>query len=127
MFNLSSNGIVTVNRGDSFEFPLTIYIGSSSMEREEYKLKEGDNLYMGIMSPNQCIENALIRKKFTYSDLDENNQINVRFWPEDTLHVLPGKYYYQIKLETVAVDPKTNNMRKDVETVIDKTLFYIQE
>lgn len=122
MFKIASNGIITVNRGDSFELPVTLNIGSS-VARVMYTLKETDVLYLGVMEPNQPFETAILRKKFTYADLDSDNNINIRFWPEDTVCLLPGKYYYQIKLETV--DEKTG--RKDVETVIDKTLFYIQE
>ena len=122
MFNIASNGIVTVNRGDSFEFPVTLNIGTS-IDREEYVLTGSDVLYMGIMEPNQPFETALIRKKFTPDQLDEDNNIKIRFWPEDTVCVLPGKYYYQLKLQTI--DEATG--RKDVETVIDKTLFYIEE
>lgn len=122
MFKISDNGIVTVNRGDSFEFPITLNIGDS-IDRAEYNMRSTDVLYLGIMLPNQPFETALIRKKFTYTDLDSDNNIVIRFWPEDTIYVLPGKYYYQVKLQTI--DEKTG--RKDVETVIDKTLFYIQE
>lgn len=122
MFNIASNGIVTVNRGDSFEFPVTLNIGTS-IDREEYVLTGSDVLYMGIMEPNQPFETALIRKKFTPDQLDKDNNIRIRFWPEDTVCVLPGKYYYQLKLQTI--DEATG--RKDVETVIDKTLFYIEE
>lgn len=122
MFHISSNGIVTVNRGDSFEFPVTLNVGSS-IDRTEYILNQKDTLYLGIMQPNEPFETALIRKKFTYDDLDADGNILFRFWPEDTVCVLPGKYYYQVKLQTV--DEKTG--RYDVETVIDKTLFYIQE
>ena len=122
MFHISNNGIVTVNRGDSFEFPITLNIGSS-IDRTDYVLGQTDVLYLGIMEPNQPFETALIRKKFTHADLDSDNNIVIRFWPEDTVCVLPGKYYYQVKLQTI--DEQTG--RKDVETVIDKTLFYIQE
>lgn len=122
MFHISNNGIVTVNRGDSFEFPITLNVGSS-IDRTDYVLGQTDILYLGIMEPNQPFETALIRKKFTHADLDSDNNIVIRFWPEDTVCVLPGKYYYQVKLQTI--DEKTG--RKDVETVIDKTLFYIQE
>lgn len=122
MFRISSNGIITVNRGDSFEFPVTLNIGSD-IARVEYQLTETDVLYLGIMEPNQPFETAIIRKKFTHKDLDEDNNIKIRFWPEDTRFVLPGKYYYQIKLQTV----DKNTGRLDVETVVDKTLFYIQE
>lgn len=122
MFCISNNGIVTVNRGDSFEFPVTLNVGSS-VSHIKYELQETDVLYMGVTEPNQPFETAILRKKFTYTDLDSDGNICIRFWPEDTQCLLPGKYYYQIKLQTV--DSQTG--RKDVETVVDKTLFYIQE
>ena len=78
------------------------------------------------MEPNQPFETALIRKRLTYKDINSDGELNARFWPEDTVCVLPGKYYYQIKLETTVTLPN-GQTRKDVETVIDKTLFYIQE
>ena len=122
MFHISENGIITVNRGDSFELPISLNIGSS-IERCEYKMSPSDVIYVGVMEPNQPFEFAILRKKFTYSDLDANNNINIRFWPEDTVCLTPGKYYYQVKIQTV--DEKTK--RHDVETIIEKTLFYIQE
>ena len=122
MFKIASNGIITVNRGDSFEFPLTLNIGSS-INRIEYQLAETDVLYLGVMEPNQPFETAILRKKFTFKDLDEDKNILIRFWPEDTVCLLPGKYYYQVKLQTI----DANTGRYDVETVVDKTLFYIQE
>lgn len=125
MFNISSNGIVTINRGDSFEFPITLNIGNS-MDRQHYVLTGNDTIYLGVMEPNQPFETALIRKVVTAADTIDDNII-VRFWPEDTVCLLPGKYYYQVKLETDCYDPKTQRVRKDVETVIDKNLFYIQE
>ena len=97
MFCISSNGIVTVNRGDSFELPLSLNIGDS-INRKKYTLTENDTLYIGIMQPNEPFECAILRKKFTYKDLDEDNNIYVRFWPDDTACLLPGKYYYQPKL-----------------------------
>ena len=125
MFSVSSNGIITVNRGDSFELPITLNIGSS-INKVSYTLTEQDVVYLGVMEPNQPFEVAVIRKKVTSNDLIDN-KIVVRFWPEDTLCLIPGKYYYQVKLETKSVDAKTGKLRSDVETVIDKTLFYIQE
>ena len=122
MFNVSSNGIVTVNRGDSFELPIVLNIGSS-MNKFEYTLSSTDVVYLGVMEPNQPFETAIVRKKITYLDLNEDGTIVFRFWPEDTCCLLPGKYYYQVKIETV---DKTTG-RHDVETVVDKTLFYIQE
>ena len=122
MFKISSNGIVTVNRGDSFELPIVLQTGNS-MFPVNYTLQPHDTLYLGIMEPNQPFENAIVRKKFEYTDLDENSNIFIRFWPNDTVCLLPGKYYYQVKIQTYDEEYK----RYDVETIIDKTLFYIQE
>ena len=122
MFTIANNGIVTVNRGDSFELPIDLAYGDPMLPRK-YTLKLDDTLYIGIMEPNQPFETAIVRKTFTYEDLDDRGNIRVRFWPEDTACLLPGKYYYQVKLQTT--DMLTE--RKDVETVVDKTLFYIQE
>ena len=122
MFTIANNGIVTVNRGDSFELPIDLAYGDPMLPRK-YTLKLDDMLYIGIMEPNQPFETAIVRKTFTYEDLDDRGNIRVRFWPEDTACLLPGKYYYQVKLQTT--DVLTG--RKDVETVVDKSLFYIQE
>lgn len=122
MFTISNNGIVTVNRGDSFELPIELNYGDGLVKRK-YVLQLEDTLYVGIMEPNQPFETAIVRKVVTYDALDSDDNIKVRFWPEDTRCLLPGKYYYQVKLQTK--DPATG--RLDVETVVDKTLFYIQE
>ena len=122
MFKISSNGIVTVNRGDSFELPIVLQTGDA-MSPIMYTMQPKDVLYLGIMEPNQPFENAIVRKKFDHKQLDENNNIFIRFWPDDTVCLLPGKYYYQVKIQTY--DEKCK--KYDVETIIDKTLFYIQE
>ena len=75
------------------------------------------------MEPNQPFETAIVRKKFTNKDLDDNGNVKVRFWPEDTQLLLPGKYYYQVKLKSI--DRETG--KEDIETIVDKTLFYIKE
>lgn len=122
MFRISSNGIVTVNRGDSFSLPIQLNVGYG-IEYIEYELSEEDVVYLGVMEPNQPFETAIVRKVFNYDDFISNGSVVFRFWPEDTVCLCPGKYYYQVKLQTT--DGKTG--RKDVETVIEKTLFYIQE
>lgn len=122
MFNISSLGIITTNRGDSFEFPLVLKMGSS-MAYDTYALNDTDVVYFAVMEPNQPFETAIIRKRFDYKDVDDNGNIKVRFWPEDTQLLLPGKYYYQAKLKSI--DRETG--REDVETIVEKTLFYIKE
>lgn len=122
MFNIASNGIVTVNRGDSFELPVIIKQGNA-VDYDVYVLRPEDKVYLGVMEPNQPFETALIRKVFTMNDYRDSYDIIFRFWPEDTECVLPGKYYYQVKVQTF----DEQYQRMDVETVIDKTLFYVQE
>lgn len=123
MFNISRTGIVTVNRGDSFELPIILNVGDS-MDFREYQLLSRDTLYLGVMEPNQPFECALIRKKLTLEDLDDQGNLIVHFNSRDTECLLPGKYYYQVKLQTLS-NQATDEY--DVETVVDKTLFYIQE
>jgi len=123
MFNIAFNGIITVNRGDSFSFPLTINFGTS-MDPLNYGLRQNDRVYFAVMEPNQPFETALIKKVFTQADVNENNEIMIKFKPKDTLCVLPGKYYYQIKLQRFNSDDPEDY---DVDTVIDKTQFFILE
>lgn len=122
MFHISTNGIVTVNRGDTFDLPIILNIGTEVIP-QRYMLSPTDILYIGIMEPNQPFENAIVRKKFTSADLDADGNIYVPFSSNDTICLLPGKYYYQVKLLTI--NPTTH--AEEVETVVDKTLFYIEE
>ena len=115
MFTIASNGIITVNR-------VTLLFGCVG-KPTRYELQDSDRLYLGIMEPNQPFETAIVRKMLKGTDVPNGRRPVFRFWPEDTACLLPGKYYYQIKIETL--DPQYN--RYDVETIVDKTLFYIQE
>lgn len=121
MFNINFNGVVNVSRGDSFEIPVKIVV-RNKMDKVDYEVKNTDLIYLGVMEPNQPFETALIRKKCTIEDMDENGNIVFSFTPEDTQCVLPGRYYYQVKLQTFNEDGSYN-----VYTVVDKTLFFIVE
>lgn len=123
MFNISYNGIITVHRGDSFKLPLVINFGTS-LEPVYYNMPENDIIYFGVMEPNQPFENALIRKKLTNKDMDDKGNIIIKFRPQDTQCVLPGKYYYQVKLQRFNSDDPEDY---EVDTVIDKTQFFILE
>lgn len=134
MFNIAFNGIITVNRGDSFRFPLTINFGNS-LAPDVYGLQEHDKIYFAVMEPNQPFETALIRKVFTSKDVNSNQEVEISFKPADTLCVLPGKYYYQIKLQRFhkKQDSQGNELQDwdfedyDVDTIVDKTQFFILE
>lgn len=123
MFNISYNGIITINRGDSFRLPLMLNYGTK-MEPLMYRMTPKSFVYFAVMEPNEPFENALIRKKYTIDDADEDGNIVIKFRPQDTQCVLPGKYYYQVKLQRFNSDDPEDY---EVDTVIDKTQFFILE
>ena len=125
MFNIDSNGIVTVNRGDCFDLPLSINLGTS-MFPEYPVLENSDHIYIGVMEPNQPFETAIVRKHISFSDKTSSEKIFVRFDTNDTVCLLPGKYYYQVKLERIEED-SNGDITSFINTVVDKTLFYIKE
>lgn len=122
MFCLSDVGNVRLSRGDSVELPITLHDGTS-LYNWEYQLQQNDELYFGLMEPNTFFEQAILRKKYTYENLEEDGSIIIRFEPEDTQYLLPGLYYYQIKV-------RLYDAEKDkylVNTVLPKTQFWIEE
>lgn len=123
MFNIAYNGVITVNRGDSFSLPMMLNYGTT-LEPLKYQLSHKSIVYFAVMEPNQPFETALIRKKYTSDDVDKDGNVVIRFRPQDTQCILPGKYYYQVKLQRFNSD---NPEDYEVDTVVDKTLFYILE
>ena len=125
MSSISKNNIITMNRADTFKFPFTITVGSS-INYFIYDMVEGDKLYLAVLEPNQKWENALIKKVYTSEDYNiENQEVTIRFVPEDTEYVKPGTYYYQIKL----FRPKENvdDTFDAIDTLIPRTKFIILE
>lgn len=121
MFDISENCIIKMSRGDSFELPLFLNQGTD-LKPMRYVLSDKDEIYVAVMECNQPFETALIRKKYTYADLNNNGDVIVSFNHEDTAQVLPDLYYYQIKLRKYIADNKY-----EVHTVVPKTKFFIEE
>lgn len=119
--NISLNNIIIINRGDTFTFDFTIYDENSPEGR--YILKDDDALYFGIMLPHQPFEDGIIRKKYTKEDCDEMGNLTITLRPEETLNLLPGTYYYAIKLHKHTDDEE--DYIDEVITVINKTKFII--
>lgn len=118
---ISDNNIIKINRGDTFAFDFTIPDKNSPDGR--YILKNDDVLYLGLMDPHQPFEVATVKKRYTKEDCDEKGNLVIKFKPEDTLDLLPGVYYYSIKLHKM-----TDNDEEyidEVTTVINKTKFII--
>ena len=121
------SNIIVINRGDSFDFDLTITLDSEF----RYALTGDDALYFGIMQPHQPFETALIRKKYTVANTDEMGNLSISILPEDTLNLHPGKYYYAVKLHMnhpevdANTGEETGKIIDKVYTIINKTKFII--
>ena len=127
---MSVNNIIMLNRGDTYEFDLTIDDEGSSDGR--YHIKGDDTIYFGIMDPHQPFEEALVKKKFTIEDADSSGNLTIVIEPEDTLDLLPGTYYYAVKihLQHDNIHPETNEVLgyvDKVHTVINKTKLFLND
>lgn len=118
--------IIAINRGDTYVFNLTI--NDESAEDGIYRLTGNDAVYFGLMDPNQPFEEALIKKRLTAEspEVDESGNIIFVINPEDTLDLLPGRYFYMIKLKMDHYDEDSNQV-KEVRTIINKTKFVIYD
>lgn len=96
MVDISMNGIITLQRGDSCCFPIFLNKGSD-LYPVRYILQPGDEIYFSLLEPNQAFDEGVLRIILTYEDLNINNDPVLRLTPENTQNLLPGKYYYEIK------------------------------
>jgi hypothetical protein len=127
---MTRNNIIILNRGDTYEFDLTIDDDASVDGR--YHLQGDDTIYLGIMDPGQPFEDALVRKKFTMEDADLNGNLTIVIEPGDTLDLLPGTYYYAVKihLQHENIQPETGELLgyiDKVHTVINKTKLFLND
>ena len=120
MASISKNGIITMNAGDYFKYPLFINAGSV-MEPLRYILENDDKVLFSIMEPNQPFEHGILRKIYTKENLNVWGDVEVEFDSTDTENLLPGTYYYEVKL-LINKDNKTC-----VSTVVPKKKFYVME
>ena len=100
MFDINKYGMITMNRGDSWQTEIFVNIGTE-LQPIGYHLDEGEYVYFGVMEPNQPFEHALIRKRIDMSSASEDmptGYYNIGFEVEDTEFLMPGHYYYEVKL-----------------------------
>lgn len=127
---MTLNNIIIMNRGDTYEFNLTIDDDGSADGK--YHLQGDDTIYFGIMDPHQPFEDALVKKCFTVEDTTPNGNLAIVIEPEDTLDLLPGLYYYSVKLHLQHdnIHPETKEVLSHVDkvhTVINKTKFFLND
>lgn len=120
--NMAKN-IIKMTRGDTYEFNLTI--DDEGSENGKYILQGNDTVYFGLMEPNSAFEQSLVKKIYTEEDCDKDGNIFITIEPEDTEHLLPGVYYYSVKLKVDHENGETYENIHKVITVINKTKFII--
>lgn len=101
MFKIDTNGIMTLSRGDDVTFLLNIFYNDITIKNYLMSNTPCDNIIFTVISPNTCIDNASITKIIPYEDglvRDNNNPIIIKLDSKDTINMLPGKYYYQVKM-----------------------------
>lgn len=117
MNKIFENKTIYLTRGDSAMFTFELNAGSNLFP-DIQTLQDGDKVYFGLMEPNQMFENSILKKRFLNTDCENKHEVSIKIDPKDTARLLPGRYYYQIKLE------KNSG---DVITIVDKKQFFILE
>ena len=111
MFFIDTLAEMSMHRGDTKIIKPIIYCGDK-LSGKLYKLNDGDELYFALLEPNQCWENAILKKKYMNPDFE------IKLNPRDTMCLIPGLYYYQIKLR---------NKDNEVYTLCNRSKLYILE
>lgn len=119
-FIQSNSSIITHTRGDTLMEPIFINMGTYTRP-VRYSLQPGDKLYFGLMEPNTYFEYSILKK--VYDHTSPKNMFGdtiLELKPEDTEFLIPGTYYYEIKLQ------QFDDLGKEyITTITPKTLFYI--
>ena len=97
MFLVSDNNIITMQRGDCGAMTIEINLGDN-INPDIYQLTSNDKVYFGVMEPLAPFENSLIKKTYTLLDLNLDDTLTITLDPKDTEYLLPGTYYYEVKL-----------------------------
>lgn len=120
MQQVCDNNIITIIRGDNFDY---IWTFVDDMTGEKIIPTENDELYMGVMQPGEKFEDAILKKKATKLLTDDayDGRFQFQLDSPDTLMLRPGKYYYSLKYQQIIND------KEIVTTILPNTLFWIEE
>lgn len=117
----SNASIIRMNRGDSFQAPLFINDGTY-LKPIQYQIKNEDKVYFGVMEPGKLWEQSILKQTYTNEDeLDKDGNLIIKITPGETEYLLPGTYYYMIKLAKYDQD----NDVYYVKTIVPQTIFEI--
>ena len=126
--NISNNNLIILNRGDTIYLPVLINIGTTC-NPNIYTLKNNDKVFLSVYEAHQPFERGIIRKICTAEDQNLEGYVNFKFEMNDTLNLLPGTYYYEVKLIKALLDNDISSPLEDVsnevKTIISKRKFII--
>ena len=123
MIEILKNGVVSLNRGDWFEFPLFMNQGNK-LYPIRYSLLEDDtaSVYFSVMLPGQEFQNGLIRKVYTsVSPHTSCGDIILNITSDETLSLQPGKYFFSVKL----VYNKNNEQK--IATIVPRRVLVVND
>lgn len=116
----TNNNTIQMNRGDDIDIVFQINTGTA-LKPVQCTIEEGEAVYFGVMAPNQKWEEAIIRKKLTSENVDENGNVLLHLDSSDTENIIPGTYYYMVKIYIKdRISEKYN-----INTIVNKTKFII--
>ena len=120
-----STNIIKINRGDSFS--TQIFVSKDLVN--SYLLTDNEAVYFALMLPHQPFEEAILVKGFTKEDQDDNGEIELKLLPKETRILIPGVYYYTVKLQrggTLDIIDDFDDP-EEVYTIINRTKFIVNE
>ena len=121
MHNIERNGTLSLSRGDHFQVPLFINIGTDEAPiRLDLRTIPDAQVYFGVYLPDSTFYDSVIAHKYTYKDCNDYGDIIVNIFPAETASLYPGNYFYEAKL--VLPDSVNGDF---VGTVINKTRFQL--
>lgn len=132
------NNIIKIPRGDTYIFTVPI----EDEAGEPYVIKPNDAVYFGLMEPNKPFEEPILAKRtapWTFNasanmvssniiTFDDKGNYTITIASADTEHLVPGVYYYTVKLQLDHIDEQNANIQvNQVKTIINRTKFIIFE
>jgi hypothetical protein len=129
-----AKNIIKLNRGDSYEFKVSIPVLDEEGNIINYLLTGSDVVYFALLYPHQRFEDAILIKGYDHTDhiIDKGKntgEILIKIEPKDTRRLAPGIYYYTDKLQRGGslINTKDCDEPDEVRTIIERTKFIINE
>lgn len=116
-----AGGIISTARGDTCRIDINVCCGELVGAYHMFEVGDGDSLYFGVMAPHEPFERSLIKKTFHKGDL-KDGILTITLAPEDTEDLIPGTYYYSLKLRK-----RAQGKPDEIYTVLERTKLFISE